>query len=78
VGHGHNGGSNGSVNSMHDSFTPIGGLCRCVDTAREVIYGGVGSGLYGMIDVRAGRGIRCRPHDRPHAEYLGKKIEAYE
>src|ERR1700694_1717775 len=42
--------SNGSVNSMHDSFTPIGGLIPMwLIQLGEVIFGGVGSGLYGMI-----------------------------
>ena len=42
--------SNGSVNSMHDSFTPLGGMIPMwLIQLSEVIYGGVGSGLYGMI-----------------------------
>src|SRR2546430_12880110 len=42
--------SNGSVNSMHDSFTPIGGLVPMwMIQLGEVVYGGVGSGLYGML-----------------------------
>src|SRR5262249_57313507 len=42
--------SNGSVNAMHDSFTPLGGLVPLVlIQLGEVIYGGVGSGLYGML-----------------------------
>src|SRR5262249_30614154 len=42
--------SNGSVNSMHDSFTPLGGLVPMwLIQFQEVIFGGVGSGLYGMI-----------------------------
>ena len=42
--------SNGSVNSMHDSFTPIGGLIPTAMIALgEIIYGGVGSGLYGVL-----------------------------
>src|SRR5438270_13845072 len=42
--------SNGSVNSMHDSFTPLGGLVPMwMIQLGEVIFGGVGSGLYGMI-----------------------------
>jgi K+-transporting ATPase ATPase A chain len=42
--------SNGSVNSMHDSFTPLGGLVPLfLMQLGEVIYGGVGSGLYGML-----------------------------
>jgi K+-transporting ATPase ATPase A chain len=71
--------SNGSVNSMHDSFTPIGGLVPMwLMQLGEVIYGGVGSGLYGMLAFAiiavfvAGLMVGRTP------EYLGKKIEAYE
>ncbi|MGZ8214377.1 MAG: potassium-transporting ATPase subunit KdpA [Methylosarcina sp.] len=71
--------SNGSVNSMHDSFTPLGGMVPMwLMQLGEVIYGGVGSGLYGMIVFAivavfvAGLMIGRTP------EYLGKKIEAYE
>ncbi|KAF0099726.1 MAG: K+-transporting ATPase ATPase A chain [bacterium] len=71
--------SNGSVNSMHDSFTPIGGMVPMwLMQLGEVIYGGVGSGLYGMIVFAligvfiAGLMIGRTP------EYLGKKIEAFE
>lgn len=71
--------SNGSVNSMHDSYTPIGGMAPMwLMQLGEVIYGGVGSGLYGMIVFAivavfiAGLMIGRTP------EYLGKKIEAYE
>jgi K+-transporting ATPase ATPase A chain len=71
--------SNGSVNSMHDSFTPIGGLVPMwLIQLGEVVYGGVGSGLYGMIVFAiiavfvAGLMVGRTP------EYLGKKIEAYE
>ncbi len=71
--------SNGSVNSMHDSFTPLGGLIPMwLIQLGEVIFGGVGSGLYGMIAFViiavfiAGLMIGRTP------EYLGKKIEAYE
>jgi K+-transporting ATPase ATPase A chain len=71
--------SNGSVNAMHDSFTPIGGLVPMwLIQLGEVIYGGVGSGLYGMIVFAivgvfiAGLMIGRTP------EYLGKKIEAFE
>jgi K+-transporting ATPase ATPase A chain len=71
--------SNGSVNSMHDSFTPLGGLIpmRLIQLG-EVIFGGVGSGLYGMLMFAivavfiAGLMVGRTP------EYLGKKIEAYE
>jgi K+-transporting ATPase ATPase A chain len=71
--------SNGSVNSMHDSFTPLGGLVPLFFMhLSEVIYGGVGSGLYGMLVYAiiavfvAGLMVGRTP------EYLGKKIEAYE
>jgi K+-transporting ATPase ATPase A chain len=71
--------SNGSVNSMHDSFTPLGGLVPLVMMEfGEVVFGGVGSGLYGMLVFAiiavfvAGLMVGRTP------EYLGKKIEAYE
>ena len=71
--------SNGSVNSMHDSYTPIGGLVPMffMQTG-EVIFGGVGAGLYGMLLFAilavfiAGLMVGRTP------EYLGKKIEAKE
>ncbi|MFH1023837.1 MAG: potassium-transporting ATPase subunit KdpA [Planctomycetota bacterium] len=71
--------SNGSVNAMHDSFTPLGGLFPLVLIQfGEVIFGGVGSGLYGMLAFVivavfvAGLMVGRTP------EYLGKKIETYE
>ncbi|MBP9866203.1 MAG: potassium-transporting ATPase subunit KdpA [Candidatus Omnitrophica bacterium] len=71
--------SNGSVNAMHDSFTPLGGLIPMwMMQLGEVVFGGVGSGLYGMIAFAiiavfvAGLMVGRTP------EYLGKKIEAYE
>lgn len=71
--------SNGSVNSMHDSYTPLGGLVPMwLIQLGEVIFGGVGSGLYGMLVFAiiavfiAGLMVGRTP------EYLGKKIEAYE
>ncbi len=71
--------SNGSVNSMHDSYTPLGGLVPMwLMQLGEVIYGGVGSGLYGMLIFAiiavfiSGLMVGRTP------EYLGKKIEAYE
>jgi len=71
--------SNGSVNSMHDSFTPLGGLAPMwLIQLGEVAFGGVGSGLYGMLLFAivavfvAGLMVGRTP------EYLGKKIEAYE
>jgi K+-transporting ATPase ATPase A chain len=71
--------SNGSVNSMHDSFTPLGGMIPMwLMQLGEVIYGGVGSGLYGMLAFAiiavfvAGLMVGRTP------EYLGKKIESHE
>jgi K+-transporting ATPase ATPase A chain len=71
--------SNGSVNAMHDSFTPLGGLVPMwLMQLGEVVFGGVGSGLYGMLMFVivavfvAGLMVGRTP------EYLGKKIEAYE
>jgi K+-transporting ATPase ATPase A chain len=71
--------SNGSVNSMHDSFTPLGGLVPMwLMQLGEIIFGGVGSGLYGMLMFAivavfvAGLMVGRTP------EYLGKKIEAFE
>lgn len=71
--------SNGSVNSMHDSFMPLGGLVPLwMMHLGEVIFGGVGSGLYGMLMLViitvfiAGLMVGRTP------EYLGKKIEPYE
>ncbi len=69
----------GCVNSMHDSFTPIGGLVPLVNMQLgEVVYGGVGAGLYGMLVMVvltvfiAGLMVGRTP------EYLGKKIQARE
>ena len=71
--------SNGSVNSMHDSFTPLGGLIPLwLMQLGEVVFGGVGSGLYGMLVFAivavfvAGLMVGRTP------EYLGKKIESFE
>jgi K+-transporting ATPase ATPase A chain len=71
--------SNGSVNSMHDSFMPIGGMIPMwLMQLGEVVYGGVGSGLYGMLVFVvvavfvAGLMVGRTP------EYLGKKIQAFE
>jgi K+-transporting ATPase ATPase A chain len=73
------GASNGSVNSMHDSYTPLGGLVPLVMIQLgEVVFGGVGSGLYVMLVFAivtvfiAGLMVGRTP------EYLGKKIETYE
>ncbi len=69
----------GAVNAMHDSFTPLGGLVPLIDMQLgEVVFGGVGTGLYGMLVFAilavfvAGLMIGRTP------EYLGKKIEAFE
>ncbi len=71
--------SNGSVNSMHDSYTPLGGMIpMLLMMLGEVIFGGTGCGLYGMIGFAiltvfiAGLMVGRTP------EYLGKKIEPYE
>ncbi|OXS28828.1 MAG: potassium-transporting ATPase subunit KdpA [Desulfovibrio sp. MES5] len=71
--------SNGAVNAMHDSLTPIGGLVPMVlMQLGEVVYGGVGSGLYGMLAFvlltvfLAGLMVGRTP------EYLGKKVEPFE
>lgn len=71
--------SNGSVNAMHDSFTPLGGMITMLQMQLgEVIFGGVGCGLYGMLAFAilavfiAGLMVGRTP------EYLGKKIEPYE
>jgi K+-transporting ATPase ATPase A chain len=69
----------GGVNSMHDSFTPIGGMLPLINMMLgEVVFGGVGSGLYGMLVFVilavfiAGLMVGRTP------EYLGKKIESYD
>ena len=71
--------SNGSVNSMHDSYTPLGGMVPLVMIQLgEVVFGGVGSGLYVMLVFAivavfiAGLMVGRTP------EYLGKKIEKFE
>lgn len=71
--------SNGSVNSMHDSYTPIGGLVTMLNMQLgEVVFGGVGCGLYGMLCFAiltvfiAGLMVGRTP------EFMGKKIEPYE
>jgi K+-transporting ATPase ATPase A chain len=71
--------SNGSVNAMHDSFTPLGGMIPMwLMQLGEIVFGGVGSGLYGLLVFAiiavfiAGLMVGRTP------EYLGKKIEAFE
>jgi potassium-transporting ATPase potassium-binding subunit len=69
----------GAVNSMHDSFTPLGGMVPMVNILLgEIVFGGVGAGMYGMLIFVilsvfiAGLMVGRTP------EYLGKKIEAYD
>jgi K+-transporting ATPase ATPase A chain len=69
----------GAVNSMHDSFTPLGGMVPMVNILLgEIVFGGVGAGLYGMLVFVvmavfvAGLMVGRTP------EYLGKKVEAYD
>jgi K+-transporting ATPase ATPase A chain len=69
----------GAVNSMHDSFTPLGGMVPLINIMLgEIVFGGVGSGLYGMVVFVviavfiAGLMVGRTP------EYLGKKIESYD
>jgi K+-transporting ATPase ATPase A chain len=69
----------GAVNGMHDSFTPLGGMVPLINIMLgEVVFGGVGAGLYGMVVFIivavfiAGLMVGRTP------EYLGKKIEAYD
>lgn len=71
--------SNGSVNSMHDSYTPLGGMIALFNMMLgEIVFGGVGAGFYGMLlyvvlaVFLAGLMVGRTP------EYLGKKIEAKE
>ncbi|HEV7642733.1 MAG TPA: potassium-transporting ATPase subunit KdpA [Pyrinomonadaceae bacterium] len=73
------GASCGAVNAMHDSFTPVGGMIPLVNIMLgEVVFGGVGAGMYGMLIMIiltvfiAGLMVGRTP------EYLGKKIEAYD
>ena len=69
----------GAVNGMHDSYTPLGGMVPLINIMLgEIVFGGVGSGLYGMVVFVvlavfiAGLMVGRTP------EYLGKKIEAYD
>ena len=57
----------GAVNAMHDSFTALGGMIPLINIQLgEIIVGGVGSGLYGMLSVRRAGDLRRRPDGRPH------------
>jgi K+-transporting ATPase ATPase A chain len=71
--------SNGSVNAMHDSFTPLGGMIPLIAMhLGEVIFGGVGSGLYGMlVFVIVGVFVAGLLVGRT-PEYLGHKVESFE
>src|SRR6202040_2818945 len=69
----------GAVNGMHDSFTPLGGMIPLINIMLgEVVFGGVGAGLYGVVVFVilavfiAGLMVGRTP------EYLGKKIESYD
>ncbi len=69
----------GAVNSMHDSFMPLGGMVPMVNIMLgEIIFGGVGSGLYGMLLFAILAVFIAGLDGRPHPEYLGKKIESKE
>jgi K+-transporting ATPase ATPase A chain len=69
----------GAVNTMHDSFTPLGGMVVLINIMLgEVVFGGVGSGLVRHPHHGGALGLHRRPHGGPHPEYLGKKIEAYD
>ena len=71
--------SNGSVNAMHDSFTPLGGLAPMVlMQLGEVVFGGVGSGLYGLLLFAVVAVFLSGLMVGRTPEYLGKKIEAKE
>lgn len=71
--------SNGSVNAMHDSFTPLGGLAPMwLMQLGEVIFGGVGSGLYGMLMFAIVAAFLSGLMVGRTPEYLGKKIGAFE
>ncbi len=71
--------SNGSVNSMHDSYLPLGGMVPMVlMQLGEVVYGGVGSGLYGMLMFALTAVFLSGLMVGRTPEYLGKKIEAFE
>jgi K+-transporting ATPase ATPase A chain len=71
--------SNGSVNSMHGSFTPLGGMVPMwLIELGEVVFGGVGSGLYGMLMFAIVAVFICGLMVGRTPEYLGKKVESYE
>jgi K+-transporting ATPase ATPase A chain len=69
----------GAVNSMHDSFTPIGGLIPIFNIQLgEVVFGGVGSGLYGILVYIAVTVFIAGLMIGRTPEYLGKKVQSYE
>lgn len=69
----------GAVNSMHDSFTPMGGFITFFNMMLgEVVFGGVGSGLYGMLVFAITAVFLCGLMIGRTPEYLGKRIESFE
>ncbi len=69
----------GAVNAMHDSFTPLGGLVPLFNIQLgEIVFGGVGAGLYGMLVFVVLAVFLCGLMVGRTPEYLGKKIEAYD
>jgi len=69
----------GAVNAMHDSLTPLGGLITLLNMQLgEVVFGGVGAGLYGMLVFVVLAVFLCGLMVGRTPEYLGKKIEAYD
>ncbi len=64
----------GAVNSMHDSFTPLGGMIPLINISLgEVIFGGVGSGMYGMVVFRHTDRLHRRPDGRTNAGVSGQE-----
>jgi K+-transporting ATPase ATPase A chain len=69
----------GAVNAMHDSFTPLGGLVPLFNIQLgEIVFGGVGAGLYGMLVFVVLAVFLCGLMVGRTPEYVGKKIEAYD
>ena len=67
----------GAVNGFHDSYTPIGGLVPLTNIALgEIVFGGVGSGLYGLLVFADPRGLHRRPDGRAHAGVSGQEDRA--
>ena len=67
----------GAVNAMHDAFTPLGGMVPLVLMQLGEVVFGVGTGSTACWSSRS-RGLHREADDRPHARYLGKKIEVHE